>query len=92
MYDIIRSNRKTSTIQIKGDGQVFINGRDVPVKNNARIRVFADCGLTITAVPGEGKTFTGWKTSHDTAVLEDASAATTQLSFERMFTLTANFE
>lgn len=80
------------TVKIKGDGQVFINGRDVPVKNNARIRVFADCGLTITAVPGEGKTFTGWKTSHDTAVLEDASAATTQLSFERMFTLTANFE
>jgi len=80
------------TVKIKGDGQVFINGRDVPVKNNARIRVFADCGLTITAVPDEGASFAGWKTSHDTAVLEDASALTTELEFERMFTLTATFE
>ncbi len=80
------------TVKIKGDGQVFINGRDVPVKNNARIRVFADCELTITAVPGEGAAFAGWTTSHDTAVLTDAAALTTELSFERMFTLTATFE
>ncbi len=80
------------TVKIKGEGQVFINGRDVPVTNNSRIRVFADCGLTITAVPGDGASFAGWTTSHDTAVLEDASAPTTNLSFERMFTLTATFE
>ena len=73
-------------------GQVFINGREVPVANNSRISVFADCGLTITAVPAEGATFKGWKVSHDSAVVEDPAALTTTVSFSRVFTLTAMFE
>ncbi|MBQ4580868.1 MAG: CotH kinase family protein [Clostridia bacterium] len=80
------------TVKIKGEGQVYINGRNVPVANNSRLKVFADCPLTVTAVPGEGAAFAGWKTSQDSAVLEDASALTTQLTFERMFTLTVTFK
>lgn len=80
------------TIRIKGEGQVFINGRSVPVENNARIQVFPECGLTVTAAPAEGSTFAGWTTSHDTAVVADPEALTTQVSFERIFTLTATFE
>ena len=48
--------------------------------------------LTVTAVPAEGAAFQGWSTSHATAVVEDASALTTQVTFERMFSLTATFE
>jgi len=82
------------TIKIKDQkkGQVFINGREVPVANNGRIQVFPECGLTITAVPAEGATFKGWTVSHDSAVLEDPAALTTQVTFSRVFTLTANFE
>jgi len=80
------------TVKIKGKGQVYINGRPIPVANNSRIEVFADCGLTITAVPDNGATFTGWSTSQKTAELADPQAETTQLSFSRMFTLTANFK
>ena len=73
-------------------GRIFINGRDVAMENNARITVFAECGLTVTAVPAEGATFKGWKTSDDSAVLADPAALTTQVSFDSDFTLTAVFE
>ena len=73
-------------------GKVYINGREEALVNNARITVFSECGLTITAVPAEGATFKGWEVSDDTAVLADPTAATTQLTFERDFTLTALFE
>ena len=73
-------------------GKVYINGRDVALENNARIAVFSECGLTITAVPAEGASFKGWKTSDDSAVLADPNAATTELTFEEEFTLTAVFE
>lgn len=73
-------------------GKVYINGRDVPAANNGRISVFAECGLTVTAVPGEGASFKGWKTSDDSAVLADPAALTTQITFEGDFTLTAVFE
>lgn len=81
-------------IKIKGrdKGEVFINGRSVEVVNNAQLRLFAGVPLTITAVPEQGASFKGWSTSHKTAVLEDASALTTQVTFERMFSLTATFE
>ena len=71
---------------------MYINGRDVALENNARIAVFSECGLTITAVPAEGASFKGWKTSDDSAVLADPNAATTELTFEEEFTLTAVFE
>ena len=62
------------------------------VANNAQLRLFAGDTLTVTAVPAEGAAFKGWSTSHKTAVLEDAAALTTQVTFERMFSLTATFE
>ncbi len=73
-------------------GQVFINGREVPVANNSRIQVFTECGMTITAVPAEGATFKGWTVSRDSAVVADPAALTTEVTFSRGFTLTANFE
>ena len=73
-------------------GKVYINGRDVALDNNARISVFAECGLTVTAVPKEGATFKGWQTSDDSAVLADPTALTTTVTFEGDFTLTALFE
>ena len=73
-------------------GQVFINGREVPVANNARLSLFSECGLTVTAVPAKGAKFTGWTVSHDSVKVEDASALTTRITFDRVFTLTANFE
>ena len=79
-------------IRIKGEGEIFINGRDVAVPNNARLEVFSLCGLTVTAVPAEGATFKGWTVSDDSAVLADPSALTTEIDFTRMFTLTATFE
>ena len=79
-------------IRIKGAGEIYINGRNVPVKNNARLEVFAECGLTVTAVPDEGATFKGWTVSDDSAVLADPSALTTEIAFEKLFTLTATFE
>ena len=82
------------TIRIKdtSKGTVYINNREVPVANNAQIRVFPVAGLTVTAVPAEGATFTGWTVSHDSAVLADPTALTTTVTFSRVFTLTANFE
>ena len=82
------------TIKIKDakKGEVYINGREVPVTNNARIRVFAEAGLTVSAVPAEGATFKGWEVSHETAVLADPAALTTEVTFSRVFTLTAVFE
>ena len=81
-------------IKIKGrdKGAVYINGRTVEVANNAQLRLFAGDTLTVTAVPEEGATFKGWSTSHDTAVLADPAALTTEVTFERMFSLTATFE
>ena len=82
------------TVEIKAQkmGQVFINGREVPIANNGRIQVFPECGMTITAVPAEGAIFTGWTVSHDSVVLEDPTALTTEVTFSHGFTLTANFE
>ncbi len=73
-------------------GQVFINGRNVPIANNTRLTVFQEAGLTVTAVPAEGAVFTGWTVSHESAAVADPSALTTTVSFSRVFTLTANFE
>ncbi len=67
-------------IKDRNKGQVFINGRDVPVLNNARLTVFQEAGLTIIAVPNEGAVFTGWTVSHDSAVVADPSAPTTTVT------------
>lgn len=80
------------TIKVKGQGEVFINGRDVAVPNNAKVKYYPEYGITVTAVPAEGRTFKGWKVSHESAMVEDPSALTTQVSFSRIFTLTAQFD
>ncbi len=85
-------NPITITIKVKGKGEVFLNGRDIPVPNNSKVRYFPLDGLTITAVPAEGKRFKGWKVSHESAVVVDPTAETTQVTFSRVFTLTAQFD
>ncbi len=80
------------TVKVKGDGEVFLNGRNIPTPHNSRIKVFSECGLTATAVPAPGATFTGWTVSHESVQLSDPGAETTQIAFSRVFTLTANFE
>ena len=79
-------------IKVKGDGQVFLNGRDIPVAHNTRVKYFSLTGVTVTAVPAEGATFKGWTASHDSIVIEDPAAETTRVDFQRVFTLTAHFE
>ena len=80
------------TVKINGPGEVFLNGRDIPVTSNTRVKYFSLCDLTVTAVPAEGATFTGWTASHASVTLEDPFAETTRVDFSRLFTLTANFE
>lgn len=80
------------TIKVKGKGEVFINGRDVPVPHNTKVSYFPLTGMTVTAVPAKGATFKGWKVSHESAVVADPSALTTHVDFTRVFTLTAQFD
>ena len=80
------------TIKINGAGTVYINGRNIPLEGTTRVKYFSLCGLTVTAVPDEGATFTGWTASHDSVTIEDPAALTTRVDFSRVFTLTANFE
>lgn len=82
------------TVQISdaAKGQVYFNDCDVPVENGAEYLYFAEYGLTATAVPADGATFTGWTVSGKDVALSDPEALTTQVAFQRIFTLTANFE
>ena len=79
------------TIKVKGEGEVFVNGRSIAVPHNTKVKYYPEFGITVTAVPAEGKTFAGWKASHASAVVADPTALTTQVDFSRVFTLTANF-
>lgn len=80
------------TIKVDGDGEVFINGRGVPVASNTRVKYFSATGMTVTAAPAPGATFKGWTASHSSVAVEDPSAQTTRVDFNRVFTLTAHFE
>ena len=80
------------TVKVKGEGEVFINGRDVAVPHNSKVKYYPEYGITVTAVPAEGATFKGWTVSHESAVLADPTALTTQVDFSRVFTLTAIFD
>ncbi len=51
---------------------------------------FPETPITVTAVPAEGATFTGWQATGCT--LEDASAPTIQVTVSEAVTLTAQFE
>ena len=81
-------------VQISGaeKGQVHFNGRTLPVESGAEYLYFPEYSLDITAVPAEGATFKGWTVSHDSAVVADPEALSTEVSFTHAFTLTANFE
>ena len=80
------------TIKVKGGGEVFINGRNVAVPHNTKVKYYPEFGITVTAVPEPGATFKGWKVSHESATVADPMAMTTHVDFTRVFTLTAQFE
>ncbi len=87
-------NAFTVTVKINNPekGEVYLNGRNVPTAHNARVKYFGEYGLTATAVPAQGAVFTGWTVSHESVALSDPDGLTTQVTFQRVFTLTANFE
>ena len=87
------SNAATLTLKIEGEGAIVINGRDeVPIESNMAVKYFPGLTLTVTAVPGEGARFTGWKVSSSYGALGDPTAETTSFSFTRTVKLTAVFE
>lgn len=86
------NNTVTITVKTKGEGHVLINGRNIPVTHGQKLYYFTDVPITITAVPGEGKEFTGWKTSNQYAQLADPQAETTTVTFSKAFTITADFD
>ena len=73
-------------------GAVYLNERDLPAQDGAVYQYFAECGLTVTAVPAKGAKFVGWTVSHETAEIAAPASDTTQITFRESFTLTANFE
>jgi len=81
------------TVEIKGEGSVVINGREAaPITHTTAVRYFADEeGITVTAVPAEGKQFAGWQVSTQYGSVEDPSAETTTFTFSRIVKLTAVF-
>lgn len=79
-------------IVVNGAGEVYLNQRTLSIESGQEYRYFPEYPLTITAVPAEGATFKGWEVSHDSAVVADPSAKTTEVTFAQAFTLTANFE
>ena len=87
------SNAATVTLKIEGEGAIVINGRDeVPIESNMAVKYFPGLTLTVTAVPGEGARFAGWKVSSSYGALGDPTAETTSFSFTRTVKLTAMFE
>ncbi len=77
---------------MEGNGAVAINGRDILQTGRSSHRYFMEYPLTVTAIPGEGAAFKGWKSSGAYSELEDPAALTTRVTFTRTFTLTAVFE
>ena len=87
------SNPVTITFKIEGEGTIVVNGRDaLPLNKNTSLRYFPEFGITVTAIPAEGKTFVGWKVSSKYGAVEDPAAATTTFTFSRTVKLTAVFE
>lgn len=96
--DIIRKDFELSapvtlTFKIQGEGSIIINGRDeVPLTQTTALRYFPEFGITVTAVPAEGKTFRGWEVSSSYGQLSDPDALTTTFTFTRTVKVTAVFE
>ena len=82
------------TVQVTDDtkGAVYFNGRTIPAQNGGAYEYFMECGVTVTAEPAPGTTFTGWTVIQGEATLADPSALTTAIDFKGPFTLLANFE
>ena len=87
------SNPVNITVIIQGEGAVIINGRDtVPLTQTTSVKYFPEYGITVTAVPAEGKTFVGWEVSSKYAAISDPAAETATFTFSRTVKLTAVFE
>ena len=71
---------------------VYLNGCSIPVYNNMKCKYFPDYPITLTIVPAEGVTFTGWDVSNSYATLSDPTALTTEISFSRSFSVSPKFE
>lgn len=79
------------TIQVNGQGQVYLNGRSVAAQPGAEYLYFIEGGLSAAAIPSAGTKFTGWTVSAG-AELSAPGAAATEVTFTQSITLTANFE
>jgi len=83
----------TITFKIEGEGSIVLNGRnDMALTKNTALKYFPEYGITVTAVPAEGKAFKGWEVSSKYGTVEDPAAATTTFTFTRTVKLTAIFE
>lgn len=87
------NNPVTITIKIEGEGGVIINGRSkAAISATTIMQYFPEYSMTVTAVPAEGKAFTGWEVSSEYGSITNASAETTTFSATSAVTLTAVFE
>ena len=88
------SSPATITVKIEGEGSVIINGRDnVPLtQRTTALKYFPEFGITVTAVPAEGKRFVGWEVSSKYGDIADPTAESTTFTFTRTVKLTAVFE
>lgn len=81
------------SLRFSGEGAICINGRDeVLITGNTTLKFFPEYGITVTAIPAEGKTFKGWEVSNSYGSVEDPTALTTTFTFTRIVKLTAVFD
>ena len=73
-------------------GQVYLNGRSIPVDAGESCLYFPEYALTVEAVPAEGRRFTGWTITAGDVMITNLSALSAELTFQQGFTLVANFE
>lgn len=73
-------------------GEVYLNGRSIPVDAGEECLYFPEYALTVEAVPAEGRRFTGWTVTDGSVTLTELDALNAQLDFQEGFTLVANFE
>ncbi len=75
-------------------GGIILNGdslEDFTVLEQGFVGMyFPETPITVTAIPAEGATFTGW--AADGCTIEDAAAPTIQVTVSEAVTLTAQFE